>query len=54
MSDVILQYDHNGRVFARTTNNTLVVEADDTGLFMAADLSKTEKLVTCMRTLPQA
>lgn len=42
MSDVILQYDHAGRVFARTTNNTLLVEADDVGLFMAADLSKTE------------
>lgn len=42
MSDVILQFDHAGRVYARTTNNTLVVEADDTGLFMAADLDKTE------------
>ena len=42
MSDVILQFDHEGRVFARTTNNTLVVEADSNGLFMAADLSKTE------------
>ena len=43
MSDVILQYDHEGRVFARTTNGTLIVEADDTGLFIAADLSKTER-----------
>ena len=42
MSDVILQYDHQGRVFARSTNGTLIVEADDTGLFMAADLDKTE------------
>lgn len=42
MSDVILQYDHAGRVFARTTNKTLVVEADGTGLFTAADLSRTE------------
>ena len=42
MSDVIMQFDHAGRVFARNTNGTLVVEADDTGLFMAADLSKTE------------
>ena len=42
MSDVIMQFDHAGRVFARTTNNTLVVEADDTGLFTAADLDKTE------------
>ena len=42
MSDVILQFDHAGRVFARTSNGTLVVEADDTGLFTAADLDKTE------------
>lgn len=43
MSDVILQYDHAGRVFARTTNNTLVLEPDDRGLFIAADLSKTDR-----------
>jgi HK97 family phage prohead protease len=42
MSDVIMQFDHAGRVFARSTNGTLVVEADDNGLFMAADLDKTE------------
>lgn len=42
MSDVIMQFDHEGRVFARITNGTLLVEADDTGLFMAADLDKTE------------
>lgn len=42
MSDVILQFDHEGRVFARITNGTLLVEADDKGLFMAADLDKTE------------
>ena len=43
MSDVIMQYDHAGRVFARTTNNTLIVETDDKGLFIAADLSKTDR-----------
>lgn len=42
MSDVILQFDHEGRVFARNTNGTLIVEADDKGLFVAGDLSKTE------------
>lgn len=42
MTDVIMQFDHAGRVFARITNGTLIVEADDTGLFMAADLDKTE------------
>lgn len=43
MSDVIMQFDHAGRVFARTTNDTLAVEADEKGLFMAADLDKTEQ-----------
>lgn len=42
MSDVIFQFDHAGRVFARTTNGTLLVEPTDAGLFMAADLDKTE------------
>ena len=42
MSDIIMQFDHAGRVFARTTNGTLIVEKDDTGLFMAADLDKTD------------
>lgn len=44
LSDVIMQYDHGGRVFARTgRSNTLLVEADSHGLFVAADLSKTEQ-----------
>lgn len=42
ISDVILQFDHAGRVFARTTNHTLLVEPDDIGLFTAADLDRTE------------
>ena len=42
MSDVIMQFDHAGRVFARTTNDTLFVGPDDVGLFMAADLDKTK------------
>lgn len=42
MSDIIMQFDHCGRVFARNTNGTLVVEANDKGLFIAADLDKTE------------
>jgi hypothetical protein len=40
-SDVIFQYDHEGRVYARNTNNTLYFEPNDHGLFIAADLSKT-------------
>lgn len=42
MSDVIFQYNHMGRVFARTSNQTLIVELDNKGLFTAADLSKTQ------------
>lgn len=42
MTDVIMQYDHRGRVFARTRNNTLEVRADDKGLFIQADLGGTE------------
>ena len=42
MSDVIMQYDHKGRVFARTRNNTLSVEPDEKGLFISADLGGTE------------
>lgn len=41
MSDVVMLYDHEGRVFARQSNNTLVVEPQLHGLFIAADLSKT-------------
>jgi HK97 family phage prohead protease len=40
MSDVIFQYDHEGRVRARTSNRTLGLEADNHGLFIFADLSK--------------
>lgn len=42
MSDVIMQYDHEGRVFARTANNTLSVSPDEKGLFIEADLGGTE------------
>lgn len=42
MSDVIMQYDHEGRVFARQSNKTLLLEPDIKGLFVAADLSKTD------------
>ena len=41
MSDVIMQFDHEGRVFARMSNNTLIVEPQLHGLFTAADLGST-------------
>ena len=42
MSDVIMQYDHEGRVFARISNNTLIVTPDERGLLIEADLGGTE------------
>ena len=42
MSDVIMQYDHEGRVFARISNNTLNVTPDERGLLIEADLGGTE------------
>ena len=42
MSDVIMQYDHTGRVFARQSNGTLILQPDEKGLFVAADLGKTD------------
>lgn len=42
LSDVIMQFDHQGRVFARTSNETLELEPDDKGLHVRADLGGTE------------
>lgn len=42
MTDVIMQYDHEGRVFARNRNNTLALSVDATGLKMTADLGGTD------------
>lgn len=42
MADVIMQYDHEGRVFARIKNGTLKLTVDDHGLKIRADLGGTE------------
>lgn len=42
MTDVIMQYDHEGRVFARTKNGTLMLTVDDHGLKVRANLGGTE------------
>lgn len=42
MSDVIMQYNHEGRVFARTSNGTLALDPDGTGLRVKAQLGGTE------------
>ena len=41
MSDVIMQYDHEGRVFARLSNDTLKLGIDDHGLKVTAYLGGT-------------
>jgi uncharacterized protein len=47
LSDIIMQYDHSGKVFARNKMGankqpTLIAEPQDVGFFIAADLSLTE------------
>ena len=42
MSDVIMQYNHQGRVFARTRNNTLQLTLDNIGLKIRALLQGTD------------
>lgn len=40
-SDCVYRKDHEGTVFARTSNGTLRVSVDNTGLWNSADLTKT-------------
>ena len=42
MSDVIMQYDHEGRVFARNRNGTLELRVDGVGLNTVANLGGTD------------
>ena len=42
MNDVIMQFDHAGRVFARMSNNTLNITPDAHGLAVEADLGGTD------------
>lgn len=43
MDDVIFNYNHSGRVMARTRNKTLQLAVDDEGLFIRARLDGTEE-----------
>ena len=48
LSDVIMQYDHSGMVYARNKmakgkQPTLIIEPQETGLFIAADLGLTDE-----------
>lgn len=42
MTDVIMQYDHQGRVFARVSNGTLNLGIDEVGLGIEGDLGGTD------------
>lgn len=42
MSDVIFQYDHEGRVYARLSNDTMALKADEKGLKTVAYLGGTD------------
>ena len=43
MDDVIFNYNHSGKVMARTRNKTLQLSIDSTGLFIRARLDGTEE-----------
>ena len=43
MSDVVMNYNHQGKPVARTKNGTLELSVDATGLRIKADLSGTEE-----------
>lgn len=43
MSDVIFNYNHSGKVMARTRNKTLELQVDERGLFVRAKLDGTEE-----------
>lgn len=41
MSDVVFQFDHEGRVYARTKNGTVELNVDNIGLHQKTDLGRT-------------
>lgn len=43
MGDVVLKYNHQGRVLARTRNNSLQLSIDHHGLMIRADMSKSDE-----------
>lgn len=43
MSDVLFLYNHEGMVYARISNGTLEVSTNERGLYVKADLGKTEQ-----------
>ena len=49
MSDVIMQYDHRGRVFARTSNKTLELNPDNIGLYFRQICPVRPSAISCTR-----
>jgi HK97 family phage prohead protease len=42
MTDIIMLYNHSGKILARTSNNSLIAEPAPDGLHIYADLSKSK------------
>ena len=42
MSDVVYRIDHEGKVYARSSNGTVALHPDEHGLFQQTDLSRTK------------
>lgn len=51
MSDVVLKYNHTGRVLARTRNNSLVLSVDDHGLKIVADMSGSDEALSILKDI---
>lgn len=47
MSDVVFRKDHEGTVFARTSNGSLILSVDKHGLLTDTDLSRTASAKAC-------
>jgi HK97 family phage prohead protease len=45
ISDVIMLYNHEGRVLARRRNGTLGIEPDSKGLFVYADMAQSDEAI---------
>lgn len=51
MSDVVLKYNHTGRVLARTRNNSLVLSVDNHGLKIVADMSGSDEALSILKDI---
>jgi phage head maturation protease len=51
LSDVIFQYNHQGKVLARNSNKTLGIEPNENGLFIFPIYPSQQQRKRCMRKL---